>query len=127
MNTVIAFGIGAAARAAGAELMVFDWDKAAKLINDTRTTEASAGLCSDWEWTGGVIFKDGKPVVDDYTYLASMWATPGIEIEGKTYDCYIMETEARKKWKCENWAKLKWTESSLNILNGKKENLLLTD
>jgi hypothetical protein len=70
MDSWSAFAKGEANR--GKELMVFDWVKAAKLIKERKPIIASAGLCSDWEWTGGTIYENGKPVKkeDTYTYLA---------------------------------------------------------
>ena len=51
MDSLAAFAMGDANR--GNEHMVFDWDTAATLIRDRGATEASAGLASDWEYTGG--------------------------------------------------------------------------
>ena len=95
------------------ELMVFDWDKAAELIRDSKCTEAAAGLEGDWEWTGGMIYSGGKPVKDTYTYLSSTWATPQIRIDGYEIDCYRMEHEA-PGWN----AYTKWPKSALRILGG---------
>ena len=97
----------------GKEEMVFDWDKAARLIKERGATNASAGLRSDWEWTGGEILRYGKPHAASYTYLASTWATPELEIEGKVFSCYKMKSEV-PDWNAET----KWPESSLNILKG---------
>ena len=63
MNTWAAFAMGEANR--GKELMVFDWDKAARLIKERKPKCASAGLRSDWQYTGGTIYEGGKPVMDD--------------------------------------------------------------
>ena len=54
------------------EPMVFDWQKAARIIKERKAKTASAGLQGDWEWTGGKILKDGEPINRDetYTYLA---------------------------------------------------------
>lgn len=115
MDSIAAFAMGEANR--GKELMVFDWDKAAKLIKERNAQSASAGLQSDWEWTGGCILDEGKPVPeeDTYVYLASTWATPEIEIEGKVYDCFIMESKVPKEWG-DNYAKIYWPKSALKIL-----------
>lgn len=104
MDTLSAFAMGLANREN--ELMVFDWEKAARLIKEKNGSYAEAWLDGDREWTGGVILANGKPVVDDYTYLASTWATPIIEIDGITQECYRMESEvpgwgAGTKWPCE--------------------------
>ena len=110
MNTIAAFIMGEANR--GNELKVFDWDKAARLIKERKPDYASAGLDEDWEWTGGAIYRDNKPVTDDYTYLASTWATPMIFIDDEFIDCYKMEHEVP------NWnAETKWPDSALKILN----------
>ena len=104
----------------GKELKVFDWDKAAQIIKDRQPQKASAGLSGDWEWTGGDIYKNSSPIPEDdtYVYLASNWATPELEIDGELMDCYIMEGEAPKSWPSENYAKLYWPKSALEILNG---------
>jgi hypothetical protein len=95
-------------------LMVFDWNKAARIIKERGAASASAGLCGDWEYTGGDILRDGRPIPEDdaYVYLASRWATPELEIDGETIDCYVMESEAP------DWgAKTYWPQSALDILN----------
>jgi hypothetical protein len=110
MNTMSAFIMGEINR--GKEEMVFDWDKAAKLIKDSGFKDASAGLSGDWGYTSGEIFINGKPKMSDYTYLASTWATPQIEIDGEYYDCYRMESETP------NWhSKTMWPNSALKIIN----------
>lgn len=112
MNTLAAFAMGEMNR--GKEMKVFDWDKAARLILEYGAYEAYAGLGGDWEYTSGLIYRDGKPVTNDYTYLASTWATPEIEIDGTTMDCYRMESETP------GWdAGTKWPSSALAILEGK--------
>lgn len=109
MDNAIAFKMGEANR--HKELMVFDWDKAAKLIKESDAQYACAGLRSDWEWTGGVIFNENKPVFDDDTYLASTWAVPELELNGEIIECYKMQSETP------NWdSDTKWPESALNIL-----------
>lgn len=69
MDSLRAFLMGDLNRGRG--LMVFDWDKAAELIKRFNPECAFAGLRGDWEWTGGCIYSDGKPVMDAYTYLTA--------------------------------------------------------
>ena len=109
MNTLMAFAKGQANR--GKELMVFDWDKAAKRIAEVHPETASAGLKSDWEWTGGEIYRNGEPVTDEYTYLASTWATPELEMDGEVEPCYRMQSEV-PEWDSDT----KWPYSALKIL-----------
>lgn len=109
MNTWAAFAMGEANR--GKELMVFDWDKAARLIRERKPKCASAGLRSDWEYTGGTIYEDGKPVMDDYTYLASTWAVPELNMDGAIVECYRMKHEV-PYWNSDT----KWPQSALDIL-----------
>lgn len=108
MDTFSAFTKSQLAK--GNRQMVFDWDKAAKLIKEQSPLVASAGLGSDWEWTGGEIYRDGKPVHDSYTYLSSNWATPEIDLDGKVLECYTYEdiTDFRSD--------TKWPESALKLL-----------
>ena len=113
MDTMSAFAMGEVNR--GKEPMVFDWDKAAQLIKDSGTSKASAGLSGDWGSTGGDILIDGKIPEDEYTYLLSTWATPELDINGETVDCYIMGSKT-------DWdEKTFWPESAKLILFGKGE------
>jgi hypothetical protein len=112
MDSLSAFARGDAARAVGAKLKVFDWDKAASIIKEKKAEEASAGLEHDWDWTGGDIFRDGKPYKGDYTFLASVWATPQLEIDGEYIDCWKHEEET-PGWNSDT----KWPKSALEILN----------
>ena len=103
----------------GCKMKVFDWDKAATLIKEKKPESAYAGLLEDMGYTVGHIYGDGKPDIDDYTYLASSWATPVIvlyfskdhDLDGAYIPCYKMADEVP------HWdAKTKWPESALNIL-----------
>ena len=109
MNSIMAFAMGEAHR--NCELMVFDWDKAARLIKERKPKLARAGLENDFEWTGGTIWQNGKPVKNDSTYLSSTWATPILELDyGEEIPCYIMEHET-------NWdSDTKWPDSALAII-----------
>lgn len=117
MNTWMAFAMGEANR--GKELMVFDWDKAARLIQEKKPKWATAGLHSDWEYTGGTIYEDGNPVMDDYTYLASTWAVPELDMDGDIVECFRMEHEVP------GWdSKTKWPKSALDILSAEEMEML---
>ena len=113
MDSLMAFAMGQANR--GREPMVFDWDKAAMIIKERGAMSASAGLSGDWEYTGGEILEDGKPVPkeDTYVYLASTWATPELSIDGDLIDCFKMAGET-DGWDSDTY----WPESALKILNG---------
>jgi len=98
--------------------MRFDWDKAASIIKehlDKPNLIGEAGLNGDWDYTGGIIFEDGKPTNEEYTYLQSNWATPtlmlswdgSIDVE---FDCYTTDDKTRFD------SDSKWDEQSLNIL-----------
>jgi len=123
MNTASAFAMGLASQ--GNELKVFDWDKAAELILRSECRNAGAGLSGDWEWTGGAIFKDGRvvPQDDTYTFLASTWATPEIELDGRIESCYRMASECPSEWG-EEYSNVYWPESALRILRGQREEVL---
>jgi hypothetical protein len=117
MDTISAYFKGVTSR--GQQLMVFDWNKAARIIRERNIQSASAGLSGDWFYTGGQILENGKPVPADetYTYLASTWATPGLEIDGDIIDCFIMKCDVPQEW-LNNWdyEKVYWPESALKIL-----------
>lgn len=119
MDTSSAFAMGQVNR--GQALKVFDWDKAAELIRERKPTVASAGLAGDWEYTGGCIYENGAPVPKDetYTYLASTWATPQLDMDGAVEACYVMEDVAAQRWGDDvDFSKLYWTNSALAILGG---------
>ena len=109
MNSMMAFARGEASR--GQPSMVFDWEKAARLIADNQPQMASAGLSGDWEWTGGVVFEDGQPVTDSYTYLASTWATPELKMDGVTVECWRFAQDT-PGWNFDT----KWPPEALAIL-----------
>ena len=109
MNTWLAFQMGELSR--DKEQMVFDWDKAAKIIRERKPKYAGAGLQNDWEYTGGTIYEDGKIVTDSYTFLASTWAVPELDLDGEIVECYIMGHEAHG-WDSDT----KWPKSARKIL-----------
>lgn len=92
---------------------VFDWHKAAQIIKDRQPFRAEAGLEGDHEWTGGTIYRDGKPVFNDYTYLASSWCPAELVIDDEYIECWLPAAE-QPGW----GAHTKWPESALAILNG---------
>ena len=89
---------------------VFDWDKAAKIIKERKPETASAGLAEDWFWTGGIIYENGKPIINEYTFLASRWATPVLILDDEEIDCY--QPKGYHGWNEDT----KWPESALKIL-----------
>lgn len=117
MNTFEAFARSMAANAAGSRGKVFDWDRAARRIVETGAKDAGAGLARDWEWTGGAILRDGKPVpkYDTYTYLKSSHATPELSLNGALEDCFI---DPGPETNPQGWDEhTYWPASALAILN----------
>ncbi len=110
MDTMRAFAMGEANR--GNEMMVFDWEKAARLIAERKPGIAGAGLEFDWDYTGGEIYRDGRPIKDEYTYLASTWATPQLDLDGDLIPCFRMASEV-PDWNSDT----KWPETALAILD----------
>ena len=111
MDTLGAFMMGEANR--GKERMVFDWDKAARLIAEKKPHRAWAGLRGDFCNTGGMIYEDGELESDPFLYLASTWATPELDLDEESVECYRMESETPGWNEC-----TVWPESARNILNG---------
>lgn len=102
----------------GKPQMAFDWDKAANIIKEKLIEhpdlKAEAGLQGDWDYTGGVIFENGKPSNQEYTFLSSNWATPTLILEWdgeeqEEIECSILANERFNSG-------TKWDEISLNIL-----------
>lgn len=111
MDSFSAFARGEASR--DKPLMVFDWHKAAKLIKENKPKTASAGLESDWEWTGGEIYSNGEIIMSDYTYLSSTWATPQLDMDGEITPCWLYQNDCPENWD----SGTKWPESAQQILN----------
>jgi hypothetical protein len=109
MDTLAAFALGEKNR--NKEEMVFDWDTAARLIKAAQPKVASAGLRDDWEWTAGEIYRDGE-IEKNYTYLASTWAVPELELDGVLQPCFVMKNLA-PEWDQHT----KWPQSSIDILS----------
>lgn len=111
MDTFSAFMMGEANR--GKEMKVFDWDRAAQLIRERKPAEASAGLAGDWGYTGGTIYRDGAPLTRDqtYTYLASTWATPELDMDGEVVACFKMQSQT-DGWDSDTF----WPDSAKAIL-----------
>lgn len=112
MNSMAAMAMGIANR--DKEMMVFDWDKAARLILQHQPKEAEAGLRGDWAWTGGTIYENGQLDKDSYTYLSSTWAMPILRLDNVDYECYIMESQT--EWGHDT----KWPQSALNIMGAER-------
>ena len=112
MDTLSAFMMGESNR--GKDSMVFDWNKAARLIKESGCKNASAGLDGDWDYTGGLILENGKIPDDTYTYLASTWATPLLEIDGETQECYVLSKDS------DGWdSRTFWPKSAKEIMGFK--------
>ena len=97
----------------------FDWDKAAEIIKEKLKTNpnltAEAGLEGDWNYTGGIIFENGQPTTENYTFLESNWATPTLIItldngKDESFECFTGVNERFD-------AKAKWDKISLSILS----------
>ena len=114
MDTMSAWLLGMANR--GREQRVFDWEKAAKIIAERKPLYAIAGLRGDMGYTAGYIYADGEIDNDDYTYLASTWATPVLVLGEADYnaeeiECYRMQSETP------GWDEhTKWPKEALRIL-----------
>lgn len=98
---------------------VFDWNGAARRIAEVHPRVAVAGLREDMGCTGGVIWEDGLPQKDYYTYLCSEWATPVLvwatqeDVENGVEhieECWVLKKGAA-------WNEhTKWPASALAIL-----------
>lgn len=97
---------------------VFDWDKAAEIINQRLISDpeltADAGLEGDLSCTSGTIFENGKPEMESYTYLESNWAIPTLLINGdEEIPCWVDVGGSRFD------SGSTWDEKSLEISNKK--------
>lgn len=100
--------------AQGSPVRVFDWVKAARLIRERKPNFARAGLRADWEYTGGPIYANGAPVPQDetYTYLASLWAIPELDLDGDIVECWVWAEGSG--WDASTY----WPDAALTELRG---------
>ena len=118
MDSFAAFAMGRTATAMNSPHRVFDWHKAAELIRKRKPLIASAGLRDDWEYTGGEIYRDGKPVPkgESYTYLASNWAIPELDMDGEIVECFVMLDDS-PGWGSHTY----WPKTALAILDAEEK------
>ena len=90
---------------------IFDWMHAAELIKELNPKTAYAGLMDDWSNTSGKIINNYKPYWDDYTFLASSWACPALQIDNTFYECYII---GELKPDCNEYTK--WPKEAIEVL-----------
>lgn len=109
MDTALAFFMGETHR--NDPTMVFDWDKAARILSERMPEKAFAGLAGDFEYTGGIIWFCGDPCMSDYTYLASTWARPMLVFDGDCIECWMYQSDSP------GWdADTKWPDSAMRIV-----------
>ena len=98
---------------ADAPVRVFDWITAAKIIALRKPKIAQAGLAGDWSNTAGIIYTaDGIPA-EGNTYLASPWATPQLDLDGKRITCWLHKADSPGgTWDSETY----WPEEAKKIL-----------
>lgn len=74
--------------------MVFDWVKAAHMLNSFKPAIASAGLAYDYGDTCGPIWRNGRPIRGGRAHLASNWAPPILVMDGAhVEECWGYEDE----------------------------------
>lgn len=112
MDTLTAIGRAIAAK--DKEQMVFDWEKAARIIKEQGAQEAEAGLAGDMEYTGGRILSNGvpTPAEETYVYLSSNHAKPLLVIGADAIECFKLESQT-PGWDAHTY----WPPEALAILN----------
>ena len=75
--------------------MFFDWKKAIEIIKEKRPQQAKAGLRDDWEYSGIIIYRNGKFIdrEDIFINLSSTFATPELYVDGKIIECFYYKEE----------------------------------
>lgn len=100
---------------------VFDWERAAARIKEVQPEVAVAGLIEDWDFTSGIIYRDGEILYrgngGGYTYLASRWDIPALKLDDTTEECWILKQESGHN-ETQYFAKLSWPRESIDILFG---------
>lgn len=83
-------------------MMIFDWRKAAKIINEQKPSYASAKIAGDDE-TETSIFANGKAIIyyGRPSFACSHWGEPALCIDGEEIPCYTYEageTDEEEVW-----------------------------
>lgn len=65
-------------------------------------------------WSDGIVPEDKT-----YTYLASTWATPELDLNGETEDCYIMQDDVPEAWG-DDYASIYWPDSARHIVESEE-------
>lgn len=111
MDSFSAFAMGEANR--GKEMKVFDWIAAVKIMMETNCNFAQAGLVEDYDYTVGTILNNKIPVLDDYCYLASTWATPTLYCDGDLIECWKLQSQVP-----DYDEDTKWPDDALKLFRG---------
>lgn len=90
--------------------MVFDWEKAAQIIKDTRPYIAYAQLEEDWEKETRKIYQGGIPVYSETVHSQKYRPMLVVNSE-KPIPCFKMEYDTN--------GMEPWPTRALNILEGK--------
>ena len=121
MNTAKAIIKSWIARFRGTDFMVFDWEKAARILHDRKPFAAFAGLKDDFECTGAMIYKQGHPILlgadgeKPYTFLGSCWAKPMLVLLDETGQSEAMEcftTDKNSPYRCSTY----WPREAVRLL-----------
>ncbi len=97
-----------------AQLMVFDWNEAARRIRRAHALEATAGLIGDPECTGRIL-AGGRPVrrADAHVFLASTWQRPALDLGDGPRPCFTMQPR-KPRWHSGTY----WPRTARRILRG---------
>lgn len=80
-------------------MMIFDWRKAAKIINERKPSYASAKIDGDDE-TETNIFANGRAIIyyGRPSFACSHWGEPTLCIDGEEIPCYTYEADEEEVW-----------------------------
>lgn len=121
MNTAKAIIKSCIAQLRGADFMVFDWEKAARILHDRKPFAAFAGLKDDFECTGAMIYKQGHPILlgadgeKPYTFLGSCWAKPMLVLldeKGQPEEMECFTTDKNSPYCCHTY----WPREAVRLL-----------
>jgi hypothetical protein len=102
--------IGSLDKSFNSGFMVFDWERAAKLMKAYDGENVRAGMKNAWTDfydNAGFILKNGE-AVNEAGIVASYNATPTIEIDGRLFPCF--------RWADESDHSASWTDAAVEIM-----------
>jgi len=78
-------------------MVTLDWDALRKFVKERKPVEVSAGILTDWFWTGATVYENGKFKRNHKAYTTTSWASPGFKATMENGDIIEVYAEREEK------------------------------